>query len=442
MKKILACLKNILLHNTALKIASLLLAFVIWFIVVLVGDPQDTRPYSNIQVKLVNTELLEEQDKVYEILDRTDVVRVMVTAPTSVFQSLRSSDIIAEADVSKLTDINTIAITYSTQNADLEGISFEGDHEVVRLNVEDRDSKWIRIGYQTTGNAAEGYIVGNVTTDQTLINISGPKSAVSQVASAYAELNVEGATNNISANVDIYLRDAEGNRITSHRVEMSADHLLMTAEILATKEVPIEAAIMGEPGEGYMVVDNWTLSQNSVLIAGTPANLANVNKITIPSEKLDITGITENKTFSVNLKDCLPGAVRLAESDFSGRISVDVRIGQTRERTLDIPAENITFINLPEGFEVSVVRDEEGKADPIPIRVDGLRESVNELRANNIQGTADIADWMTTQEITDLTPGFYEIPTSFEMGEYITLTESGTIQVEITEAGAAAATEE
>lgn len=434
MKKVLANLKRMLLHNTALKIASFFLAFVIWFIVVLVGDPQDTRPYSNIQVRLVNTDLLEEQNKVYEILDRTDVVRVMVTAPTSVFQSLRSSDIIAEADVSKLTDINTIAITYYTQNTAWEGISFEGDHQVVRLNVEDKDSKWVRIVTQTTGNVAEGCIIGNITTDQTLINISGAKSAVSQVASAYAELNVEGATNDISASVDIYLRDAEGNRISSHRVEMSADHLLMTAEVLSTKEVLLEAEMMGEPAEGYMTLGDPELSQNSVLIAGTSANLAAVNKITIPAEKLDITDLTESKEFSVNLKDCLPDNIRLAESDFNGRISVDVQIGQIRERNLEVPAENITFYNLPEGFVISVYQDEEGLTVPIPVRVSGFRDNVNGLRASNLTGTADFAEWMAAENITSLQPGIYDIPTKFEVGEYMTVEESGTIRVEITEA--------
>ena len=431
MKTILAFLKRVLLHNAGLKIASLLLAFVVWFIVVLVGDPQDTRPYSNIPVRLVNTDLLEEQGKVYEILDRTDVVRVMVTAPTSIFQSLRSSDIIAEADVSKLTDINTIAITYYILNTGTERISFEGDHEVVRLNVEDRDSRWIRVNYQITGNVAEGYVVGNTSVDQTLINISGAKSYVSQVTSASVELNVEGATNNISANVDIVLHDADGNRLNTNRVEMSAEHLLMTAEVLATKEVPIEANTAGEPAEGYMVVGEQELSQGSVLIAGTLANLANVTKITVPPEKLDITGLTDDKSFSVNLKECLPGNIRLAESDSNGRISVAVKIGQIRERNLEIPAENITFLNLPEGYTVSVVQDEEGQTAPIPISVSGLRESVNGLRASSIQGTADIAEWMRSQGITALLPGSYEIPTSFQVGEYMTVTESGTVRIEI-----------
>ena len=62
MKRFFGWLKKKLLHNWGLKIASIFLAFVIWFIVAQVGDPKDTRAYNNIQVRLVNTELLSEQN--------------------------------------------------------------------------------------------------------------------------------------------------------------------------------------------------------------------------------------------------------------------------------------------------------------------------------------------------------------------------------------------
>ncbi|MBP5221867.1 MAG: hypothetical protein J6Z35_01735, partial [Lachnospiraceae bacterium] len=133
MKAKLVRLKQTLLHNLGLKLVSLALAFVIWFIVAQVGDPKDTRAYNNIKVNLINADLLDAQSKVYEVLDHTDIVKVNVTAPTSVFQTLRAGDIVAEADVSKLTDINTIAITYYTVNPNLEIESFEGDHDVVKL---------------------------------------------------------------------------------------------------------------------------------------------------------------------------------------------------------------------------------------------------------------------------------------------------------------------
>lgn len=436
MKVMLEKIKKRLLHNWTLKLASLFLAFVIWFVVAQVGDPQDSRPYSNIQVRLINTDLLEDQNKVYEVLDRTDIVRVTVTAPTSVFQTLRASDIVAEADVSKLTDINTIAITYYSLNSNLDVVSFEGDHDVVRLNVEDRESKWVRIAYQTVGTVAGGYIIGSTKADQTLINITGPKSAVSQVGSAYAELNVEGATNDMSANVDIYLRDLEGNRIELNNIEKSADHLYMTTEVLATKEVPIEARVSGQPAEGYMVTEKGLVSQESVLIAGTMGNLANINRIVIPEEKLDITGISEDKTFTINLRDCLPNNVRLAESDFNGRVTVEVHVKPSRERTVEVPASNFSFLNVPEGFVVKPAVDEGGTTQPVQLRVHGIREDVNALRSSLIQGTADVADWMRKQEITQLVPGIYEIPTICEVDERITVLESGKVRVEIRSAAA------
>lgn len=427
-------MKKKLLHNWTLKLASVFLAFVIWFIVAQVGDPQDTRSFSNIQVKLVNTELLENQNKVYEVLDRTDNVRVMVTAPTSVFQTLRAGDIIAEADVSKLTDINTIAITYYAANANMDLVSFEGDHEAVRLNVEDRESKWVRIAYQTVGNVAPGYIVGSTKTDQTLINISGPASAVNQVSSAYAELNVEGATNDMSANVDIYLRDAEGNRIDSAKIEKSADHLYMTAEVLATKEVPIEAHISGDPAEGYLVYGDAQLSQEKVLIAGSMANLANVNRIVIPEEKLDITGISEEKSFSISLRDCMANNLRLAESDFNGRVTVTVTVKPARERSLEMSPLNISILNLPSGLEAVPVVDENGQTKTIRVRVYGIRENVNAMRSSQVTGQADVAEWMKQQDMTELVPGIYEIPTQCVVDEWISVLESGNIQLEIREA--------
>ena len=107
-------------RNWGLKIASLLLACILWFLVVAINDPKETQTFSNIPVTLVNTELLEEGNKVYEVLDNTNRVRVSVRAPKSIIKDIQASDIIAEADVSRLTDINTIPITYSVLNAGSE----------------------------------------------------------------------------------------------------------------------------------------------------------------------------------------------------------------------------------------------------------------------------------------------------------------------------------
>ena len=49
-------MKKLLTRNLGLKLASLVLAFVLWFLVAQIYDPKDTVTFNNIQVKLTNTE--------------------------------------------------------------------------------------------------------------------------------------------------------------------------------------------------------------------------------------------------------------------------------------------------------------------------------------------------------------------------------------------------
>lgn len=69
-------------HNWGLKLASLLLASLIWFLVAEFGDPIVPVSFPNVRVILKNTEQLEKENKVYEVLDHTDTVRVTVWIPT------------------------------------------------------------------------------------------------------------------------------------------------------------------------------------------------------------------------------------------------------------------------------------------------------------------------------------------------------------------------
>ena len=246
-------MKKLLTRNLGLKLASLLLAFVLWFLVAQIYDPKDTVTFNNIQVRLINTELLDEEGKVYEVLDNSNLVRVTVTGPQSIVKSeLRRSDIVAEADMSKLTDINTIAITYYCENISNDSVEIKGNHDSVRLNVEDKTSKWIKLESNTIGDVASGYMIGNVTLDQTNIEVTGPKSAISQVDHAGVDINVTDSTSSLSANVDIKLYDGDDNELTLESVKKNVDSAHMTVEVLATKEVPVEIEYMGVPEDGYM----------------------------------------------------------------------------------------------------------------------------------------------------------------------------------------------
>ena len=421
-------MKKALTRNLGLKLASLVLAFVLWFLVAQIYDPKDTVTFNNIQVRLINTELLDEEGKVYEVLDNSNLVRVTVTGPQSIVKSeLRRSDIVAEADMSKLTDINTIAITYYCENVSNDSVEIKGNHDSVRLNVEDKTSKWIKLESNTIGEVASGYLIGNVTLDQTNIEVTGPKSAISQVDHAGVDINVTDSTSSLSANIDIKLYDADGNELTLESVKKNVNSAYMTVEVLATKEVPVEIEYMGVPEDGYMATGEVESSVPTVRIAGTASALVGISAITVPEDRMNITGQSGDLVDIINLKEYLPSNVRLANKSFDGKITATVYIEPIDTKDLTIPADNISITGVPDGMEAEVT----STAEEYNITVSGLTRDVSILRDSSVTGVLDLNQWMEDNGLEELTPGNYTIPVTFNLSEDITVDTDVNIHIRL-----------
>lgn len=400
-------MKKRIFRNWGLKLASLLLAVVLWFVAVQINDPPDTVTFSGINVKLTNTNLLEEENKVYEIMDNSDVVRVTIRAPKSVTSDLRASDIVAVADVSKLTDINTIAISYSIQGISTARYdTIRGDHETVRLNVEDRSTKLIQVQSQTVGEAADGFIVMSASVDQNRISVTGPESEVAKISYAKVEVDVSGASSNMSLNVEPKLYDAEGNILELWGVDTNVRSILMTVEVLAVKEVPVKLAVTGTPAEGYLATGQVDRDIETVWIAGPVTAIVSLNSISIPSELLDITGATGDLVTTINIKDHLKENVRLADSSFNGRMNVTVYVEPIVNRTIVLNKDDFTFVNIPEGFEVELIEQGGGYT----LTASGLERDVSAVPEALIRGRVDIAAWMAEEGIEEPEEGDYSIP--------------------------------
>lgn len=421
-------MKKLLTRNLGLKLASLLLAFVLWFLVAQIYDPKDTVTFNNIQVRLINTELLDEEGKVYEVLDNSNLVRVTVTGPQSIVKSeLRRSDIVAEADMSKLTDINTIAITYYCENISNDSVEIKGNHDSVRLNVEDKTSKWIKLESNTIGDVASGYMIGNVTLDQTNIEVTGPKSAISQVDHAGVDINVTDSTTSLSANVDIKLYDADDNELVLESVKKNVDSAYMTVEVLATKEVPVEIEYMGVPEDGYMATGEVESSVPTVRIAGTVSTLVGISAITVPEDRMNITGQSDNLVDIINLKEYLPANVRLADKSFDGKITATVYIEPIVSKDLTVAAENISVTGVPDGMEAEIT----STAEEYNITVSGLSRDVSILHDSSVTGILNLTQWMEDNGVEVLTPGTYTIPVTFNLAEDITVVPDINIHIRL-----------
>ena len=134
---------------------------------------------------------------------------MVVRAPRSVISELKADNIIATADVSELSSLDTISIKLSTDVSYRDIVSITGSIDTVKLNIENKRSKALALKATAVGKQENGYIIGDITTDQNLVRISGPQSVIDRIARASVEVDVSGMTSDILTNAEIKFYDAE-----------------------------------------------------------------------------------------------------------------------------------------------------------------------------------------------------------------------------------------
>ena len=421
-------MKNKLTRNWGLKIASFLSAAVLWLVVTNINDPITTYRVTDVPVTIKNANLITGRGQVYEVLDGTDMIDVVtVSAPRSIIDSLDKSNIVAVADINDLTSVDTVAIKLSTNKYNDKLDSIRGNIDNVRLSIEEKQTRSLQIKPVTTGEVREGYKVGDTTTDQNLVQISGPKSVISQVAKAQAEVDISGFTNNIiGADSTIRFYDNDGKEIVTTNIEKSISKVRINVEILELKALPVVCEVTGTPEDGYQYTGEVEFSKGSVMVAAKSQILEHVEAINIPEGVLDVTDASEDVTVLVDLNEYLPDGIEIAENNFVGRINVTAKIEAERERAVRIPVERIVFEGLPERYQAVITEP----ANECSITLTGLQSALNEVTAEDVTASVDLEAWMAQEEMEELTEGSYWVPVNATVADS-RLKQSGVTEVRV-----------
>ena len=334
-------MKKKLTHNLGLKLAAVFVACCLWLISVNINDPVTQRVYT-VAVQLLNMNALTNAGKYVEVLDDTDTIRVTVRASRSVFSDFSEKNIVATADVSEMTDGNRLPIALTTTKSDSKIERIVADKEYVEVDIENIMKLQKRISVKVANEPAEGYLLGNISTDQNAVIISGPESIVSRIASTAVEINVDGAMSDVNITLPVHLYDADGREVDDTKLTKSISEVFTTASILQTKEVPLEYTATGTPQEGYVFSNQFIADPSMVTIAAKASVLKNISSIMIEGA-LDLDGATDSVTAEVELKKYLPDNTVLADTGFDGVANITAVVEEESIRTLNVPLENVTL---------------------------------------------------------------------------------------------------
>ena len=328
-----------LTDNLFLKLISLGVAVLIWLVVMNINDAEKSRSFSK-SVKLINTEVITENGKVFRVVEGTDYVNVRVRARKSIVDSLESEDFILTADMRKDLQLNDSMVGISVECKN-KNINVAEDVTLSRRNVEvsieDSATEQFQVHVRKQGDENEGLVVGSLIPEQTIIKITGPVSLVQRIKVVEAMVDVTGIPATTVRNCELKIFDSVGGEIDNTYLNYvgKTDGIDVTISMLKTKTVPLKFSYSGEPAENYVVKD-ISYKPETIEIAGTEPVLASILRWEIPAHAVDVTGIDEELQLVVDLANYLPSGVVLAKPEEStALVIVEVEYVEPEEETED-----------------------------------------------------------------------------------------------------------
>ena len=404
-------MKQKLTHNLNLKVLAVLFSIIIWVIVVNIDDPVKTVQFNDVPITLANELSLTDRKLVCEFKDGNDSVDVTVTGRRSVIEDLSKDNISVIADLKELSKENTVALKVASNKYSGDIDNMKCDSEFAEFNIEELVELQKVIQVETIGIPADDYITGDFSVNLNRIKITGPKSVIDKVQSAKVQIDVEGATNNVSASVPIILYDAMGDRVDSSRLKLNIDNINVNQEILYTKKIPVSCNPLGDPEEGYKMTGKIDIDPAEVFIAGPKSVLDNISSVTIYSSAVNISNQNSDYVTTVNVFNYLPNGVEAASKSFSGNVTVSVQIEKEISKDFNVYLSRVGVDNLPEGLEAKILNGYESAVDnKVEITVYGLAKDIESISANDIKVEADFDQYLKDNNFKNMSPGVFTIP--------------------------------
>lgn len=412
-------MRDKLKNNLGLKIIALVFAVFLWWAVVNIDDPIDTKQFI-VDAAVTNPEVITNAGKSYQILDDTKSITVTVKARRKVLDEIKSSYIVATADLREMQD-TSVPIR-------IKVLGFEGSYESVsaypqniQVSVENTQKKTFPITTVSTGSPRDGYVVGSMTASPKTVDISGPESMVSKISKVVARVDVSEISTDATIETELIYYDAAENRLDKSLLSSNCDKngVTVSVDIWHTKKVNVQFDTSNiKPAEGY-VFTGIEVEPQTIRVAGTTEQLNALTQLEIHAEELNKTAVSANEEVIIDITKHLPEGIIMADSDESS-VVVRILVEKAGTKSILLPVGSIQIENAPSKFEL-----EKGPEQEVELQFSGAAEALENLSSDRITATVDL------KELT--AEGTYTVKVQItELPEGCTYIGEATIQIVLT----------
>jgi YbbR domain-containing protein len=331
-----------LTNNLSSMILALLLAVAVWIAATLQANPFAVWEFTNVPVDPVD----QPADTVFFEGD-TGSVSVRVRAPQSVLESLNLQDFEAQVDLSDV-EIGTSTTVPISVTVHDEGVRIQSyTPEELTVHLEPVVSITVPVDVTIIGEVATGYQATAPTVRPDVVVIRGPAPYLDDVASVNGSLNIAGAREDVSQQVNITPRDSQGRIVPT--VEWEPSQVEVTVGVRRRvgfkPDVQVVPDLRGDPASGYRR-GSVSVEPSTVTLQGPTAVLADLPGF-VTTFPISITGATTD--ISVRRPLTVPNSVVVVEGNY---VLVSVEIlpvlsSRTVTRTVEVEG-------LAQGWEATL----------------------------------------------------------------------------------------
>ncbi len=346
-------MKKKLTNNFGMKLLSLGLAIVFWIVVVNMDDPMDSRTFKDIPVTILNQEQVMEREKILEVIDG-DKIDVVVEGRRLELDRLTEKDICATADLEEISFMDTVLIRVSVpEHPDVKVLN--NGENVMKLIFDDYVTRRFSFKVNTTGEAMEGYYVGDALASPNIIQISGAKTVLDKIKEVVLEVDANGRSVDFTTTAVPVVYDMNGDVIASSKLSMNLESVTVNVPILQTKQIRVRVDTVGEVPEGYeLLAENIAFQPETILVAGTKEDLEKLSSYLVL--KVDVTGQTGTIEKNIHVISEFDDALTSLRVVGTQMVAVTVTITPYLDKSLEMPTAKIELRNLPEGCSAKLIQ--------------------------------------------------------------------------------------
>ena len=396
-------------------IISLLASMSLWIYVTGQETEEYKQTFRGVRVELIGEDiLLNSRNMVITDLS-TSTVTVEVSGPRRVVGRWSSGDLVAQIDVSKLTQSAFTSLQYTVKfpdGTDTSGVKTNSrSPETINFMVSPQTKKVVPVVGSFEGRVAEGFTAEPPEFDPSTITVYGPETYLKNISRAWVEFGSQEISSTYSVDAGFRLLDENDEECSTTGLNFSNDTVKATLRVLEVKEIPLTVDLIG--GAGASSANTMvTIEPDSITLAGDTAVLSGLNRISLATIDLTDFASTFSDTYLVKFDDGLKNLSGTTEAN------VTIEIVGLETRDFSVSRENMSCINVTDGYNAEVL------SDSLVVKLRGTEEQLQEVRSENIRAVADLTDY---KEST----GPYMVPAKIYVDGFIDVGAVGDYQISV-----------